>query len=255
MRIVILTQDENYSIPAFLKVLFDNLSEQDQVVACFFLDSLPVGLKKKTKGAQWQNLFNTFGYWRMLKYAVLEIKLRLFGKTIRKQLKKHSVPLKELKKGVNHSDSLKKIAKYKPDLILSIGTYQIFKKDLIDLPKIGVLNYHEALLPLYRGVLPAFWVIKNNEKFTGVSLFLVDHGVDTGNIVVQKKHAIPEGISHMGLLSELKVLGAAATIEAFDKLRSGSFKDFIKQKGEGSYYTWPTRAEIEEFEKEGKKLI
>ena len=54
----------------------------------------------------------------------------------------------------------------------------------------GCINLHTALLPKYRGLMPTFWVLKNNEKNTGVSVFFVDEGIDSGPIIVQKNISI-----------------------------------------------------------------
>jgi len=51
----------------------------------------------------------------------------------------------------------------------------------------GCLNLHSALLPKYRGLMPSFWVLKNNENKTGVSVFFVDKGIDSGPIFSAKK--------------------------------------------------------------------
>ena len=64
---------------------------------------------------------------------------------------------------------------------------QIFKKQIIELAPKGCINLHTALLPKYRGLMPTFWVLKNNEKYTGVSVFFVDKGIDSGPIIVQRK--------------------------------------------------------------------
>ena len=75
-------------------------------------------------------------------------------------------------------------------MLVSILGNQIFKRKLIDLAPKGCINLHTALLPKYRGLMPTFWALKNNEKNTGVSVFFVDEGIDSGPIIIQKKVVI-----------------------------------------------------------------
>ena len=70
---------------------------------------------------------------------------------------------------------------------MSVAGNQIFRAALLEVAHKGCLNVHSALLPRYRGLMPTFWVLKNGEKETGVSVFLVDKGIDSGPIVVQKR--------------------------------------------------------------------
>jgi len=70
-----------------------------------------------------------------------------------------------------------------PDLIIVIAYGQILKKNLLAIPKWGVVNIHASLLPKYRGAAPIQWAILNNETLTGLTVMQVDEGLDTGPIL------------------------------------------------------------------------
>lgn len=74
-----------------------------------------------------------------------------------------------------------------PDLILVVAFGQILKKELLLLPRWGVLNIHASLLPKYRGAAPIQWAILNNESVTGLTIMRMDEGLDTGPILFQKE--------------------------------------------------------------------
>ncbi len=80
-----------------------------------------------------------------------------------------------------------KIKKNEIDVILICGFPYIFKKNIFDLPKIGSINLHGGPLPKYRGGSPLNWQIINNEKYIGLSAIKVNEGIDTGEVIVQKK--------------------------------------------------------------------
>jgi methionyl-tRNA formyltransferase len=138
-------------------------------------------------------------------------------------LKEHNVQIIRLKKNINNQDSLSTIRSYNPDLLISIAGNQIFKKELIDLAPKGCLNLHTALLPKYRGIMPSFWVLRNNEKETGVSVFFVDEGIDSGEIIVQKHLQIDDKMTQQQLIKVSKQMGMDAIIEAITKIQTGGY--------------------------------
>ena len=77
--------------------------------------------------------------------------------------------------------------KYKADLSIICGFPYIFKNQLIKLNNYGILNCHAGKLPNYRGGSPLNWQIINNEKYIVISVIKIDEGIDTGDIVNEKK--------------------------------------------------------------------
>ena len=71
------------------------------------------------------------------------------------------------------------------DLILTIGYGVLLPERILSLPKHGFLNLHFSLLPAYRGAAPAQRALQNGEVKTGVSVFQLDKGMDTGPIYSQ----------------------------------------------------------------------
>ena len=73
-------------------------------------------------------------------------------------LEKNSIPKIKLDKSINHPESIDKIKRFEPDLMVSILGNEIFKKPVIEIASGGCLNLHTSLLPKYRGIMPTFWV-------------------------------------------------------------------------------------------------
>jgi methionyl-tRNA formyltransferase len=160
----------------------------------------------------------------------------------------------QLKGNINSEDSLKMIRSYNPDLLVSVLGSQIFKQPLIDLATKGCLNLHTALLPKYRGVMPSFWVLKNKEKETGVSVFFVDKGIDSGPILVQKRISITIGMTQSQLIRISKKIGMDAIIEAIQLIQKGNYTLIPNPDEEKTYYSFPTCQDVKEFYKAGKKF-
>lgn len=82
------------------------------------------------------------------------------------------------------------IYEWAPDLIVVSGWYHVIKEDILSLPNRGVIGLHSSILPKYRGGAPLVWQIINGEETAGITLFYMDKGTDTGDIIGQKEVAI-----------------------------------------------------------------
>jgi len=111
------------------------------------------------------------------------------------------------------------------DVIIN-QSQSIIKKELLDIPTIGVLNRHNALLPKNRGRLTPFWVLYKQEKETGVSIHFVEEGIDSGDIIVQKRYDVSKNDTFNSLVKKNYEIAPVAMLEALDKLEQGK-NDFL----------------------------
>src|SRR5882724_7874580 len=98
---------------------------------------------------------------------------------------------------------------------------KLLPKAILALPKHGFLNVHFSLLPKYRGAAPIQWALANGEKETGVTLFWLDEGMDTGPIFLQKRLAISPEDDADTLRNKLVESGVSSLDEALALLASG----------------------------------
>jgi methionyl-tRNA formyltransferase len=107
------------------------------------------------------------------------------------------------------------------DLIITIGYGVILPDNLLNLPLHGFLNLHFSLLPAYRGAAPAQRSLENGELESGVTVFKLDKGLDTGPIYSQGKLVIDPTWRSFELLKELSELGVGVIKEAISKIELG----------------------------------
>ena len=122
-----------------------------------------------------------------------------------------------------------------PDYIFSIYYRQILPKSLLSSAKISCINIHPSLLPQYRGPVPTAWTIENGEKEFGITIHLMDEGIDTGDILVQKKYPIIENETGFELYTRGMKLGYELLVENFNKIVNEKIPA-IPQVGIGSYF-------------------
>lgn len=253
MRIVVITQDEPFYLSENLEYLVSVLPKHSRIVGCVVASASPFG-RKQSFFQKVRKTTATFGLNFFLHYALRFVWRKLSGRgRVRVTLKRLGIQTIDLDNGINHPDSRARIADYKPDLLVSILGNEIFKKNLIDLAPRGCLNLHTALLPKYRGLMPTFWVLRNDEKETGVSVFFVDEGIDSGPIVVQKRILI-NGDSQERLIRRTKRLGMEAISEAIDLIERNRVVLIDNDDSRKSYYSFPTIDDVNAFRAAGKKF-
>ncbi|HLI71839.1 MAG TPA: methionyl-tRNA formyltransferase [Ktedonobacteraceae bacterium] len=106
------------------------------------------------------------------------------------------------------------LAAYQADLFIVAAFGQILPQAVLDLPRYGTLNIHASLLPKYRGSSPISEAILQGEIETGVTIMLIDAGIDTGPILFKRTVPIAERETTASLTTKLANLGASALLEA-----------------------------------------
>ncbi|HEV7178483.1 MAG TPA: methionyl-tRNA formyltransferase, partial [Candidatus Baltobacteraceae bacterium] len=106
--------------------------------------------------------------------------------------------------------------------LFALASYgKILPQSLLDLPRLGALNVHPSLLPKYRGATPIQTTLRNGESDTGVSIMLMDAGMDTGDIVLQQTVEIGAGEDYGALHDRLARLGSELLGEAIERAKRG----------------------------------
>ena len=88
---------------------------------------------------------------------------------------------------INSNENIDWIRSLSPDIIFCFGWSNLIKKDLLSLPKMGVVGYHPALLPKNRGRHPLIWALALGLNVSGSTFFFMTEGADDGDILSQEK--------------------------------------------------------------------
>ena len=127
-------------------------------------------------------------------------------------------------KSLKSSKFIATLAEYKADIFVVVA-FRMLPEMVWSLPPKGSINVHGSLLPAYRGAAPINWAIIKGEAVTGVSIFQLDHAIDTGNILLQKNIPIDENDDFGSLYNKLKILGSETLIEALYKIETHQVKN------------------------------
>ena len=122
-------------------------------------------------------------------------------------------------KNINSIEFINIIEKFNCDLFVSLSFNQIFKSNIINLPKLGTINCHAGKLPFYRGRNILNWVLINDEKEFGITVHYMVEGFDTGDIILQKVFPITDDDDYSTLLEKAYVGCASILYSAIKKVK------------------------------------
>ena len=123
----------------------------------------------------------------------------------------------------------------KPDVIVVAAFGQILPQSILGIPRHSCLNIHPSLLPKYRGVSPVPAAILSGDEFTGVSIMVLDQGVDTGPVLVQAQASINGWDTTTTLTEKLSRIGAQLLIEVLPRWIQGKV---VPQKQDNTQVTY-----------------
>jgi methionyl-tRNA formyltransferase len=106
------------------------------------------------------------------------------------------------------------------DLVITIGFGVIIREEILNLPKHGFINLHFSLLPKWRGAAPVQRAIEAGDQITGVTVFKLDKGMDTGPVYRKKEIGMPHQATTKSLLQDLAKVGAPVVLDAISAIEA-----------------------------------
>lgn len=251
-RIYFILADENLFHPHYFKGVLDNLDDSYEVVGVTLAKTKP----RKGLLSFLKEQYALWGFLGFVWIALATVIRSLLSKvvpgnnfTIERIAQNQGIKFID-SYNVNNENHIKYIKNKKIDIIIS-SNGQIFKKELLDIPKIACINRHSALLPDYGGVLPVFWAMLNNEKQFGVSIHYMVEKIDAGDIL----YRVPISLDKDNSLFDNYLLAfdksVDATIGALSNIRKNKIVKKFKKSPKG-YFSFPSLDIINKFKRKHK---
>ena len=139
---------------------------------------------------------------------------------VKVEAQKLDIPVYQFEKiSVEGVDTLKQL---NPDIMVTAAYGQILSNEVLNIPRLGVINVHASLLPLHRGSSPIQNAILRGDKVTGVTIMQTALEVDSGDILHSKEIEITPLDGSVSLTEKLSNLGGQALLECMDMIQKGS---------------------------------
>ena len=126
--------------------------------------------------------------------------------------------------------------KLQPDLAILAFVTDIIPEKLLTIPSLGTICYHPSILPKHRGASAINWAIIQGDTRTGLTIFWVDKGIDTGPILLQKEIEIgPDDTTGSLYFNALFLMGVEAMVEAVELIKKGKAPRIPQDKSRATY--------------------
>lgn len=260
MRLLILTQKENLYLPtAFAKVCEALGPEIVCIIAAPAMSTHGGQLRGLIRHVRLFGLKGTLVLTSRLLVAKTRDRFNDKGTTghfhsIRSVAQAFDIPYYEIVR-VKGLEFQNLIDKYWPELLVSISCPQIIGKNLRKQFSKGCINVHGAPLPRYRGLMPAFWALRFDEKTTAVTVHDLSDKLDNGDILNQREIAISPDETWDSLVKKSKAIGAEALVETIRQIKNGSVTRQENPDEQATYFSFPTIQDRKAFMAAGKRFF
>jgi methionyl-tRNA formyltransferase len=259
MKIVVLTNDNFFSFKVLKRFLVERLPDIKLVV----FSSALIGKKGTLASIMWSlkhtgfrhtsfKLF-VYGVFRFMKFVCtflpfIENKYSSFLWVKRNGIKY------VLTNNLNRPEIVSLIHSVEPELVISVSTNQIVKKEILELPPKRCINVHCAPLPRYAGMSPYVWALANNEDHSAATIHYMEEGLDEGDIIIQEKVRVVRGESAFSLFRRCCLKASDLLCKIVNNIELGSINFYEQDLSERTYFSWPNRDCIKQLRANGFKL-
>jgi methionyl-tRNA formyltransferase len=248
VRLAFLTADDPIYLPSFFELVLAEYHASTDYV--FLVPPLYKG--QTTTQAAWR-YYRTFGAG-----AVAGLVKRIAAVKAARQSIAHTCErlgvAHEVITDVNSPEFVARLEQRGLDVIVSVSCPQIFKKPLLEVPAIGCLNIHGAMLPQYRGVMPSFWMLANGERQAGVTIYFMNEEIDAGEVCARREFEIRSSETLDQFLRRSKRVAAELLIDVLPSVERGTAARDPLDTTSGSYHSWPDKEAVDRFRAAGRRL-
>lgn len=134
-----------------------------------------------------------------------------------------------------NEEFFEKLREYAPDVVVVAAYGKILPKEVLELPSCGCFNIHASLLPRHRGAAPIQQVILDGDEYAGVTIMMMEEGLDTGDMLLKEKTPVLKK-NTTELTAELSEIGSDLMMKVLEKIDNGEALEPEKQDDSLSTY-------------------
>lgn len=146
--------------------------------------------------------------------------LKVKGSAVKEYATSVSLPVLQPEK-LRDEAFVAQLFSYQPDLGIVVA-FKMLPTVIWSMPRLGTFNLHASLLPDYRGAAPINWAIMNGDKVSGITTFMLDKEIDTGDILCRESVVIEENETAGTLHDKLMYLGGDLVLKSVDMIAGGA---------------------------------
>src|SRR6476661_2742887 len=201
-----------------------------------------------------RRLTGLYGIGGVARLGTRFLRARLSGRSIARLAAERSIPMVPAI-SVNAPEYVARVRQLAPDVIVSVAAPEIFRADILRVPRLGCINIHSGRLPVYRGMMPTFWQMLHGEPAVTVTVHEMAEALDAGKILGTVTVPLQTRDSLDRVISTTKEAGARLLIDVLTKIAQGQESRVPVDMTGKKYFSFPQREHVREFRKRGHRRL
>lgn len=250
LRVLFVTEDDPLYVIRFFDIFFAEYPRER-------LEICGITIDRPFHEPMWKTLDRMHGFygpWGSFRQGLRFINARLRGRSIESLARSAGVPLVRAR-SVNQPEYIDQVRAMAPDVIVSVAAPEVFKPELLKVPRLGCINIHSGRLPMYRGMMPTFWQMLRGEKAATITVHRMAEKLDAGDVLATQDFAIKTFDSLDRVIQGTKHEGARLVIRVLLDLRAGRTQPSPLDMIDAHYFSFPKPEHVQEFRKRGHQLL
>jgi methionyl-tRNA formyltransferase len=250
LRVLFVTEDDPLYVIRFFDIFFSEYPREELEICGITVDRAFHEPMLKTLG----RMHGFYGPWGTFRQGLRFIDARLRGRSIASLARSAGVPLVPAR-SVNQPEYIAQVRAIAPDVIISVAAPEVFKPELLEVPRLGCINIHSGRLPMYRGMMPTFWQMLRGERAVTMTVHRMAKKLDAGDVLATQAFAIKTFDSLDRVISGTKCEGARLVTRVLLDLRAGRTQPSPLDMIDAHYFSFPKPEHVQEFRKRGHQLL
>jgi len=201
-----------------------------------------------------RRLTGLYGIGGVARLGTRFLRARLSGRSIARLAAERSIPMVPAR-SVNAPEYVARVRQLAPDVIVSVAAPEIFRADILRVPRLGCINIHSGRLPVYRGMMPTFWQMLHGEPNVTVTVHEMAERLDAGAVLGTATVPIVPNDSLDRVIGTSKQAGARLLMQVLEQIRLGTTSRMPLDMAGASYFSFPQDQHVREFVKRGHRLL
>jgi len=201
-----------------------------------------------------RRLTGLYGIGGVARLGTRFLRARLSGRSIARLAAERSIPMVPAI-SVNAPEYVARIRQLALDVIVSVAAPEIFRADILRVPRLGCINIHSGRLPVYRGMMPTFWQMLHGEPNVTVTVHEMAERLDAGAVLGTATVPIVPNDSLDRVIGTSKQAGARLLMQVLEQIRLGTTSRMPLDMAGASYFSFPQDQHVREFVKRGHRLL
>jgi methionyl-tRNA formyltransferase len=250
LRVLFVTEDDPIYVVQFFSVFFDEYPRDK-------LDIIGITIVDAFHEPIWKTAWRMFRFYGLIDFVRLSIRfigVKIRRKSIKTEAQKHNIDLISAS-SINDQEYIQTASNLVPDVIVSVAAPEIFRRGILDVPRIKCINIHSGRLPVYRGMMPNFWQLLHGEPHATITVHEMAEKLDAGGILKTLEYPLKEYDSLDRVIVGTKQEGARLMMDVLTSIGEGSVKATPLDMSNASYFSFPKPKDVRALRKRGHTML